>query len=117
MGRDRSCGEGAVLLVAALIAFTATEQAWWLIPAVLFLPDLAMLGYARSSRLGALTYNLAHSYPLPALVGGWAIWQDATGMQAVTLLWFAHIGLDRMLGYGLKHSDGFTHTHLGTIGR
>ena len=109
--------EGGVLLVAALIAFATTGQAWWLVPALLFLPDLAMVGYARSSRLGALTYNLAHSYPLPAVVGGSAVWQDATAIQAVALVWFAHIGFDRMLGYGLKHSDGFTHTHLGTIGR
>lgn len=29
----------------------------------------------------------------------------------------AHAGFDRMLGYGLKSPEGFTVTHLGTIGR
>lgn len=98
------------------MAFTATDQKWWLAPALLFLPDVFMAGYARSSRVGARLYNVAHSYPLPALVGGIALWQDIVLLQAVAVLWFAHIGLDRFLGYGLKYEDGFTHTHLGTIG-
>src|SRR3954454_20650866 len=50
--------EGAVLLAAMLLAFGTTDQRWWLVPVLLSLPDLAMAGYARSSRLGALTYNL-----------------------------------------------------------
>jgi hypothetical protein len=108
--------EGAVLLVAALLAFAAAGQAWWLLPAVLFLPDVFMAGYARSTRFGALTYNLAHSYPLPAALSAVALWQDAPVVQAIALLWFAHIGMDRLLGYGLKHDHGFSHTHLGTIG-
>lgn len=108
--------EGAVLLTAGLVAFAATDEPWWLVPALLFLPDLFMAGYARSSRLGARLYNLAHSYPLPAFVGGLALWQGSVLLEAAALLWFAHIGMDRLLGYGLKHDDSFTHTHLGTIG-
>ena len=110
-------GEGGVLLVAALATFVATGQRWWLVPALLLVPDVFMAGYARSSRLGARLYNLAHSYPLPALVGALALWQDTRLLQAVAVLWFAHIGMDRLLGYGLKHDDSFTHTHLGMIGR
>ena len=33
--------------------------------------------------------------------------------MALALIWLAHIGLDRLLGMGLKYSDRFTHTHLG----
>ena len=109
--------EGAVLLIAALMAFATTDEPWWLVPAALFLPDLFMAGYARSSRLGALTYNLAHSYPLPAALGAVGLWQDSLLIQALAVVWFAHIGLDRLLGYGLKHDDGFSHTHLGVIGK
>ena len=109
--------EGAVLMTAALVAFALTGASWVLVPTLLLLPDLAMAGYARSSRLGALTYNLAHSYPLPALVGVMGLVQDSRLVQALALVWFAHIGLDRLLGYGLKHDDGFAHTHLGTISR
>jgi hypothetical protein len=108
--------EGAVLLTAGLVAFAAINEPWWLVPALLFLPDLFMAGYARSSRLGAGLYNLAHSYPLPAIVGGLALWHGTVLLEAAAVLWFAHIGMDRLLGYGLKHDDSFTHTHLGTIG-
>ncbi len=109
--------EAAVLFIAALVAFAATEQSWWIVPAVLLLPDLAMSGYARSSRFGALVYNLAHSYPLPTLLGAVGLWQDSPLVQALAVVWFAHIGMDRMLGYGLKYDDGFAHTHLGGMGR
>jgi hypothetical protein len=108
--------EGGVLVTAALVGFALTDEPWWLVPALLFLPDLVMAGYARSSRVGAITYNLAHSYPLPAVVGALGLWQDSVLPQAVALLWFAHVGMDRCLGYGLKHDDSFTHTHLGRIG-
>lgn len=109
--------EGGVLLVAGLLAFRATGQPWWLVPVLLLLPDLSMAGYARSPRLGALTYNLGHSYPLPALLAAAALVLDETSGVAVALVWFMHIGLDRLLGYGLKHDEAFTDTHLGVIGR
>jgi hypothetical protein len=34
----------------------------------------------------------------------------------VALIWLAHIGLDRALGYGLKYGSGFRDTHLGRLG-
>jgi hypothetical protein len=33
------------------------------------------------------------------------------------LIWCAHIGLDRAIGYGLKYGASFGHTRLGRIGR
>lgn len=109
--------EGLVLLAAALASyFGALTEPYWLVPVLLFLPDVFMLGYARSSLAGAWLYNLAHSYPAPALLGAVAIALDGSLGQAVALLWFAHIGMDRALGYGLKYETGFKHTHLGHIG-
>ena len=32
------------------------------------------------------------------------------------LLLLAHTSMDRVMGYGLKHTDSFQHTHLGRIG-
>ena len=37
--------------------------------------------------------------------------------MAGALIWIAHIGFDRALGYGLKYATGFRDTHLGRIGR
>jgi len=58
--------DGLVLLAAALILFASTHQPWWLVPAVILVPDLFMLGYLRDTRVGAAVYNLGHSYVLPA---------------------------------------------------
>jgi hypothetical protein len=109
--------EGGVLLAAALWAFAGTDEAWWLVPVLLFLPDLFMVGYARSSSLGALLYNVAHSYVVPAALGATSVLTDNVVGQAVALVWFAHIGMDRAFGYGLKYDTGFHDTHLGRIGR
>lgn len=110
--------EGAVLLAASLITFFAgLDEPWWIVPLLLLVPDVLMVGYASSSRLGAVLYNAAHAYPLPALLGLWATWADRPLGQAVALVWFAHIGMDRALGYGLKYETDFNDTHLGRIGR
>lgn len=58
--------EGLVLLVAALAGyFAGLDEPWWLVPLLLFVPDLFMAGYAKSHRAGAMLYNFAHSYPAP----------------------------------------------------
>ena len=109
--------EGVVMLAAALAAFfSALDEPWWLVPLLLLFPDLFMVGYARSSRVGAMLYNLAHSYPAPAVLGVLALVGDQPLWQAVALIWFAHIGMDRAAGYGLKYQTGFKDTHLGRIG-
>lgn len=109
--------EGLVLLAAALAAyFVGLDEPWWIVPLLLFVPDVFMVGYASSSRLGAILYNVGHAYPLPVLLGAWALWADQPLGQGVALIWFAHIGLDRALGYGLKYETDFKDTHLGRIG-
>ncbi|MGB3337275.1 MAG: DUF4260 domain-containing protein [Devosia sp.] len=107
--------EGFAALALGVAAYIWLGQSW-LVFALLFLaPDLFMLGYLRSPRLGALSYNLAHTYAAPALLAllGLAIGPLAYGLAAI---WVAHIGFDRLLGYGLK-LDGFEQTHLGPVGK
>jgi hypothetical protein len=109
--------EGLVLLAAALATyFAGLDEPWWLVPLLLFVPDAFMVGYAKSRRAGALLYNFAHSYPAPALLGALAIVADEPLWQGVALMWLAHIGMDRALGYGLKYETDFKDTHLGRIG-
>ncbi len=111
--------EGATLFVLALLGFWHfTNGASWLIFAAAFLlPDVAMLGYLISRSVGALAYNLAHTEVLPATVLAVGLIMAQTVLLSVAFIWLAHIGFDRMLGYGLKHVDAFAHTHLGRIGR
>lgn len=108
--------EGAVMLALGVVAYAWLGQSW-LVFALLFLaPDLAMLGYLRGTVTGALTYNLAHTYVAPALLVAlsFAIGPLAFGLAAI---WTAHIGFDRMLGYGLKLGAAFDQTHLGPVGK
>ena len=67
-------------------------------------------------RIGAAAYNAAHTYAAPALLAVASVGLGWTPGVPVALIWTAHIGLDRLLGYGLKQPDGFHQTHLGPIG-
>lgn len=109
--------EGGLLLGAAVGAYAALGHPWLLFAAVLFLPDAGMAGYAAGSRAGAAVYNAFHTELAPAGMA-LAAWLAHLPLgMAVALAWFAHVGMDRLLGYGLKHGDAFRHTHLGWIGR
>lgn len=109
--------EGAAVLVLCAVTYAHLGASWWL-AAVLFLaPDLAMAGYLAGARVGALTYNVAHSYVLAIGLGLLAQVLDQPLLLALALILAAHIGMDRALGYGLKLPDGFHATHLGPIGR
>ncbi|HEY6961719.1 MAG TPA: DUF4260 domain-containing protein [Gaiellaceae bacterium] len=107
--------EAAVLVVGVFIAYSQTGQSWWLVPLTVLLPDLTMIGYAGGARLGSRLYNLGHSTPLPAAIVAIGWWQEKSLPLALGLIWLAHIGLDRVLGYGLKYADHFQHTHLGWL--
>lgn len=106
----------AALAVSAF--FYRQQSASWLLFAVLFLvPDLSMLGYLAGPRVGATAYNLVHSYLLPLLLLLAAILTSHAALIPYALIWTAHIGLDRLLGYGLKYPSAFGDTHLGRIGK
>ena len=86
--------------------------------ALFLAPDLAMLAYFAGPRAGALAYNLAHSaaFALALTLAGFFC-RPADLAVTVGLIWIAHIGIDRALGYGLKYPTSFDDTHLGRIGR
>lgn len=109
--------EGATLAAGSLIAYSTTGHAWWLVLLTVLLPDVTMIGYLGGTRLGSSLYNLGHSTPIAATIVGVGWWQDKSLVLALSLVWLAHIGLDRLFGYGLKYKDHFQHTHLGRLGR
>lgn len=109
--------EGIAVLITSLVGYAVQGGSWLLLPVVLFLPDLLMVGYMASTRLGATVYNLGHTYVMPCALAviGAAVHDGA--LLTVACVWAAHIGMDRALGYGLKYPDAFRNTHLGIIGR
>jgi hypothetical protein len=104
--------EATGVLAAAVIAY-AWNGGGWLMFALLFLaPDISMLGYLGGRRLGAGFYNLAHTYALPAALAAYGLYQAQPLALDIALIWIAHIGFDRLLGFGLKYQTAFRHTHL-----
>lgn len=89
---------------------------WLVFVLLLLVPDLSMAGYLAGPRWGALSYNLFHTYTAPLLLAAAGLSLRHPALAAVALIWSAHIGLDRMLGYGLKLPSGFRDTHLGIQG-
>jgi len=107
--------EGLTVLMGACLLYRALHGSW-LMFAVLFLtPDLFMLGYLFGVRVGAWVYNLVHTYTAPLALGFVAYFTPIPSLLAICLIWTAHIGFDRFLGYGLKYETGFKDTHLGKV--
>jgi hypothetical protein len=109
--------EGGVLLALSLLLFWKYSGAWLLYALLILTPDLFMLGYLRGPRAGAAIYNLGHTWLLPGIIGIVGILAPASADLPIALIWFGHIGVDRLLGYGLKFPTSFQDTHLGRIGR
>jgi len=109
--------EGAIVLAASTFAYAKLDGHWLVFALLFFAPDLSMLGYFAGRRIGAISYNLGHSYGLPAALGAMGVLSGRHILWALALIWVAHIGLDRMFGYGLKYVTAFGVTHLGLHGK
>lgn len=109
--------EAVAIVLASVYFYHRLHRSFLLFALLLFSIDLFMLGYLTSNRVGAYIYNIGHSLALPLvmLVLGTALGNEIS--MTLSLIWFAHIGLDRALGYGLKFTSGFNDTHLGSIGK
>jgi hypothetical protein len=105
--------EGGLDLALSLIFYQAIHANWLLFVVLLLVPDLSMLGYLRGARLGTICYNLVHTLIGPFLLIVYAYLTRSLWVLPYALIWTAHIGLDRVLGFGLKYPTGFRDTHLG----
>jgi hypothetical protein len=108
--------EGAAVLVGALVFYGHGGFSWVLFAALFLAPDLTTLAYLAGPRAGAIAYNAVHTYvpALALLLAGFIA--GLAPATAGALIWIAHIGIDRALGFGLKYATGFGDTHLGRIG-
>lgn len=107
--------EGLAALFAACIMYHETGESWGKFAALFLSPDLLMLGYIFGKKIGARVYNVGHTYTAPFLL--WIIVYHAhrPSLFPLCLIWIAHIGFDRLLGYGLKYDTAFKDTHLGRV--
>ncbi|HZB04456.1 MAG TPA: DUF4260 domain-containing protein [Actinomycetota bacterium] len=109
--------EGAALLVATVFLYARYGNGWLLFALLILAPDISMVGYLAGPGTGAVVYNLGHTtvLPLGLLLGG--VIGSNELVLSVALVWLTHLGMDRMMGFGLKRASGFGDTHLGRIGR
>lgn len=107
--------EGAVLFALAAVTYFRLGYVWWAFPLFLLVPDLSMLGYLAGPRVGSITYDIVHTTAIPLVLAGLAWWGGWPVTLQIALIWLAHIGMDRTVGYGLKYPDGFKSTHFGRV--
>lgn len=108
--------EGAAVFLASTFIYfdNGLSAVYYLVFLLAF--DISMVGYLAGLKAGAISYNLGHSLLLPSVLTIAYFMNENNFLLGLICLWFAHIGMDRALGYGLKHSSGFKDTHLGNIG-
>ena len=109
--------DGLAVGIAAVVAFAMTGGNWWLFALLILAPDLAFLAMPLGTKRAAMTYNFAHSYTWPVILVGAGLLTSVGWLLPLGLIWAAHIGIDRALGYGLKYPDSIETTHLGLIGK
>ena len=107
--------EGVALLALSVLLYRVNGGSWLLFGVLLLAPDLSMLGYLAGPKVGAAIYNAFHTYAMPAVVGALGMIFASPVAMAVALIWFAHIGVDRTVGYGLKYPTSFKDTHLQRV--
>lgn len=107
--------EGFAVLALCIYFYGENQFSWLLFLILLLAPDISMLGYLVNQRIGALIYNVFHTYSLTIGIIIFGILFSNTTLLAVGLIWTAHIGMDRMVGYGLKYPTGFKDNHLGRV--
>ena len=107
--------EGTVIFITSLYFYQQNNFSWIAFIFLLFVFDVSMIGYVINERVGATVYNIFHSYILPVTLILVSTIITLEWLLMISLIWTAHIGMDRMIGYGLKYHSGFKDTHFQKV--
>jgi len=107
--------EGLAVAAGALALYFHFDYGWVLLVVLVLAPDLAMLGYLAGPRLGAPVYDLAHTEVWPIVLAVASVLAGSRLPVEIALVWLVHIGVDRLLGYGLKYPTEFKDTHFQRV--
>jgi hypothetical protein len=108
--------EALAVVIASVALYFHGDYAAWAFFAFVLAPDLSFAGYLAGPRVGAVVYNLAHTYVWPVALAAGCLLSGEAGLPVqIALIWATHIGVDRLLGYGLKYPTAFKNTHLGRV--
>lgn len=107
--------EYGAAFILLLFIYSHLEFSLWLFFLLLFVPDVTMIGYFINAKVGATLYNIGHNLILPIFCCGLSLSLSNKIGLLLTLIWLAHIAMDRCLGYGLKYPHAFKETHMQKI--
>lgn len=105
--------ECTAVLLACLALYGARDHSWGMFAALFFIPDLSLLCYNLSPRIGGICYNTMHSFLWGTGLGAYAFVSGDILAEQIGLIWAAHAAFDRAIGWGLKYSDSFCNTDMG----
>jgi hypothetical protein len=109
--------EGLTLFLGMTLLYAVWGGSWWVYFILFLVPDVSIAAYLSGPKFGAMIYNAMHSYMAPMVLMVLGFGMAAPVVLSIAIIWLAHIGIDRTLGFGLKYSAGFGFTHLGRIGK
>lgn len=107
--------EGIVLVAASLGAYSQFNLPYWWAGLIVFLPDLLFPKRFLEYRKIEIIYDLLHTYPLPSFSLFICVvtdFQFEKVSTAFVILWFTHIGFDRLIGRGAKYDGVFVNRQL-----
>jgi Domain of unknown function (DUF4260) len=107
--------EGLALFVGALVLYFEQDFGWVILVVLFLAPDISFAGYLAGPRIGSWFYNVLHTTVGPIVLVIVGVLADTDWCVQLALIWLAHIGLDRLLGYGLKYPNDFKDTHLSRV--
>lgn len=107
--------DGAVMLVSSLLVYFYLKGSWIVFILFLLVPDISLAGYLRNVKTGSIMYNLFHSYLGAAVLSLIGLFGNSLVLVQLGFIWFAHIGMDRMLGLGFKYPTTLKDTHFKHI--
>jgi hypothetical protein len=107
--------EGAAIFGASIALYLDADFSVLALVLLFLAPDLSFLGYVAGPRAGAMTYNAVHTELWPIALAALGVLTDEAVLTQVGLIWLAHIGMDRALGFGLKYPTAFKDTHLSRV--
>ena len=101
--------------MAAVVLYFHAGYERWLFLVLLLAPDVAGVGYFFGPRIGAAVYDVGHLSAFPLALGVAGVLADSDLCMKLALIWLAHIGMDRAVGYGLKYPTHHKDTHLQRV--
>ena len=107
--------EGLALGAAAVVVYFHEGYGWILFLALILAPDLSFGAYAFGPKTGAVVYDLLHTEVFAVALGTAGLVSGGKLATELALIWLAHIGVDRLVGYGLKYPTAFDETHFSRV--